>query len=73
MKIKKKIKINYFNILILISLILSASLLLHDFIFWGILPFFTGKFYMLTYLGMFVDISALIILEISLQIIKDWN
>lgn len=70
---KKKIKIKYFNIFIIISMILATILLAHDLIIYAITPFFTGKFYMLTYLGMFIDLSALMMLEVSLQIIKDWK
>lgn len=72
-KMKKKIKIKYFNIFIIISMILASILLIHDLFIFAIIPFFTGKFYMVTYLGMFIDLSALIILEVSLQIIKDWK
>lgn len=72
-KIKKKIKINIFNLFIIISTILASILLIHDLIFFAIAPLFTGKFYMVTYFGMFVDLSAIFILEVSLQIIKDWK
>ena len=72
-KMKKKIKIKYFNIFIIISMILASILLIHDLFIFAIIPFFTGKFYMVTYFGMFIDLSALMILEISLQIIKDWK
>lgn len=71
-KVKKIKKINYFNILVLITMIISSCLLLHDLICFAIIPLFSGKFYMLTYFGLFVDLSAMLLLESSLQIIKTW-
>lgn len=70
---KKKIKINLFNLLVLIGFILSSILIIHDLIFYAIIPFISGKFYMVTYLGMSIDISALALIEVSIQIIKDWK
>ena len=69
---KKKVKINFFNILILFTAILAAYTLIHDFIFWGIIPAFTGVFYQLTYFGLAVDIAALFLLEVSVQFISEW-
>lgn len=70
---KKKIKINIFNLLVLIGFILASILIIHDLIVYAIIPFFSGKFYMVTYLGMFIDMSALALIEVSIQIIKDWK
>lgn len=71
-KVKKIKKVNYFNILVLITMILSSCLLLHDLIAYGIIPLFSGKFYMVTYFGLFIDISALLLLESAIQVIKSW-
>lgn len=71
-KVKKIKKVNYFNILVLITMILSSCLLLHDLIAYAIIPLFSGKFYMVTYFGLFIDISALFLLESAIQLIKSW-
>lgn len=72
MKKTKRIKLNFFNIVVLISMLGAAALLIHDFIFWGVMPMFTGNFYCLTYFGLFVDVIAIGLLEVSIQIIKEW-
>lgn len=59
------------NILILASMLVAIGLLIHDFIFWGIIPFFSHVFYQMTYLGLFVDLAALGIVEISSQYFKE--
>lgn len=74
---KKKVKrkmftINFFNILILVTVIVTSALLIHDFIFWGIVPMFTGTFYTVTYFGMFLDLMSILALEVSLQYTKEW-
>lgn len=68
----KKRKINYFNILIFITMIISGGLLIHDFIFWGIVPVFSGAFYQLTYFGLFIDVIAIAMLDLSVRYIKEW-
>lgn len=68
----KKVKLNIFNIIVLITMLGAGALLIHDFIFWGVIPMFTGEFYCLTYFGLFVDIIAIGLLEVSIQIIKEW-
>lgn len=68
----KKRKINYFNILIFITMIISGGLLIHDFIFWGIVPVFSGTFYQLTYFGLFIDVIAIAMLDLSVCYIKEW-
>jgi hypothetical protein len=65
-------KFNYFNILVFITMIISVALLIHDFIFWGVIPMFTGTFYQLTYFGLFIDVIAIIMLDVSIQYIKEW-
>ena len=65
-------KLNYFNILVFITMIISGTLLIHDFIFWGVIPMFTGTFYQLTYFGLFIDVVAIIMLDVSVQYIKEW-
>lgn len=67
----KKRKINYFNILIFITMIISGGLLIHDFIFWGIVPVFSGTFYQLTYFGLFIDVIAIAMLDLSVRYIKE--
>ncbi len=71
-KVKKKIKINFFNIFVLASVILAGFTLLHDLLVWGIIPLFTGQFYCLTYFGLFVDFAAIFILEAGYQVMEEW-
>lgn len=71
-KVKKKIKINFFNIFVLASVILAGFTLLHDLLVWGIIPLFTGQFYCLTYFGLFVDLAAIFILEAGYQVMEEW-
>lgn len=68
---KKRIKLNYIFILALITMFTSGGLLIHDLLVYGIVPLFRGNFYMITYLGLFIDISALFLLEASLQYVND--
>lgn len=72
MKTKKRYKIDYFKVLVVINFIICSSLLIHDFVFWGIIPMFTGVYYQLTYVGLFIDLSALMIVDLSIQLIKGW-
>lgn len=72
MKTKKRYKIDYFKVFVVINFILCSALLIHDFVFWGIIPMFTGVFYQLTYMGLFIDLSALMIVDVSIQLIKGW-
>lgn len=67
----KKRKINFFKVVMLLSAILSLILLIHDFIFWGIIPLFTGQFIQLTYFGFFLDLIAIGTLELFFQYIGD--
>ena len=71
-KVKKKIKINFFNIFVLASVILAGFTLLYDLLVWGIIPLFTGQFYCLTYFGLFVDFAAIFILEAGYQVMEEW-
>lgn len=68
---KRKIKINYIFIIAIITGLISGGLLIHDLLFYGILPLFKGNFYMITYFGLFIDISALFLLEASIQYVND--
>ena len=75
-KIKKRrsnYRISPFKVLVFISFLLASTLLIHDFIFWGIIPMFKGEFYQLTYLGLFLDLSAFFIIEVSIQCFKEWT
>lgn len=69
---KKKIKINLFNLVSLITMIICSALLIHDFIFWGVIPMFSGVTYQLTYFGLFLDVIAIGLLELNIQLIKEW-
>ena len=71
-KMKRKVKINKFNILVLITAIISTYFVAHDFIFLGIKPLFTGKLICLTYTGILFDICAIFMLDASYQIIEGW-
>lgn len=68
---KAKIKINFFNLFMLLSACLGAYVLIHDLLVWAIIPLFTGEFVMLTYFGMFVDLTAIGLIEITIQMIKE--
>lgn len=59
------------NIIILASMIVAVALLIHDFVFWGIIPFFSHTFYEMTYLGLLVDFTAIGIIEVSYQYFKE--
>lgn len=76
MKTKKAKKTTYkispFKVFVFINFLIASGLLIHDFIFWGIIPMFNGEFYQLTYLGLFLDLSAFFIIEISVQCFKEW-
>ena len=75
MKTKKKsnYKISPFKCLVMLNFLLASALLIHDFIFWGIVPLFKGQFYQLTYLGLFIDFSAFLLIDISIQCFKEWT
>lgn len=68
---KKTIKLKLFNIFVLLSACLGTLQLLHDLIIWAIIPFFTGKYVMLTYFGMFVDLASILLIEMAIQYIKE--
>ena len=68
---KARIKINFFNVFMLASACLGAYVLIHDLLVWAIIPLFTGDFVMLTYFGMFVDLTALGLIELTVQMIKE--
>lgn len=73
-KIKKRIKkrkINWFHTFMFLSACLGAYVLIHDFIVWAIIPLFTGDFIMLTYFGMFVDLTAILLIDLTIQCIKE--
>ena len=71
-KRKSNYKISPFKCLVFIYFLLASGLLIHDFIFWGIIPMFKGQFYQLTYLGLFLDLGAFFIVEVSVQCFKEW-
>lgn len=63
---------SFFNFMMFASMTISIVLLVHDFIFWGIVPMFSGITYQLTYLGLFLDFVAIGLIEMSIQFIKEW-
>lgn len=68
---KRKFKLNLFHTFMFISSCIGAFVLIHDFIVWAIIPLFTGKFVMLTYFGMFIDLIAIFLIDITIQCIKE--
>lgn len=70
--VKKQYKVDLFKIFIFLNFLLASGLLIHDFIFWGIIPMFKGEFYQLTYLGLFLDTGAIFIVDVSVRLIKEW-
>ena len=68
---QKKIKLNWFNVFMFISACIGAFILIHDFIVWGIIPLINGEFITLTYFGMFIDLIAIGLIEITIQNIKE--
>lgn len=69
---KKRVKVNLFNILVLITAIISTYCIAHDFIILSITPLFTKNFVSLTYTGAIIDICAGFMLDASIQIIEGW-
>ena len=63
---------SFFNFIMTVSMLISIYLLVHDFIFWGVVPMFSGVTYQLTYLGMFLDVVAIGLIDLSIQFIKEW-
>lgn len=72
LSMKRKIKLNKTNFIILVLFIISSFLLLHDLVFWGILPIIKCYSCQLTYFGIFTDLIAIITLELSSQIMSEW-
>lgn len=70
---KKKVKFNWFNFIVLIAAIASGLLLFHDFTIWGVIPLFTGKTVMMTYTGMLTDVMAICILDLTVDYIAEWK
>lgn len=67
-RIRRK-RISFFKVIMLLSALLSLILLIHDFIFWGIIPLFSGEVVQLTYFGFFLDLIAIGTLELVFQYI----
>lgn len=68
---KKRIKINYWLLSAVVVALLSGGLLVHDMFMYAIIPFFSGKFYTLTYLGLFIELNAILLLDCSIQFIVE--
>lgn len=71
-RIHKKFNLSLFNVVVLVTTLIAAGILLHDFLVWGIIPMFSKEYIQLTYLGMFEDLLAIFALEINIQIMKEW-
>lgn len=71
-QVNKKYKISPFKVFVFLNFLLCSGLLIHDFIFWGIIPMFKGVFYQLTYLGLFMDVASILIVDVSIQCFKEW-
>lgn len=69
---KRKVKINLFNLLVLVTAIISSYCIAHDFVILGIIPLFTKNLVSLTYTGAIIDICAIFMLDASVQIIEEW-
>lgn len=67
----KRIGKTLFNLLMLGSLILGVVVLLHDFIFLTIIPFFSHEFYTMTYFGLCMDLFAYLIIKGSLMYFEE--
>lgn len=70
-KIKKR-RLNIFNLVVLVTMILCGALLIHDFVYWGVIQMFAGVTYQVTYFGLFIDFVAIGLMEASIQIVKEW-
>ena len=46
------------NLIILAGMVIGVVILLHDFIFLTIIPFFSHDFYCITYFGLLVDLVS---------------
>ena len=71
-KRKSKLKLNWFHIYMFACSCLAAYVLVHDLLVWAIIPLFTGDFVMLTYFGMFVDLTAIGMIDLTIQAIKEY-
>ena len=69
---KRKVKLNLFNLLVLVTAIISSYCIAHNLIVLGIIPFFTKNLVSLTYIGVLVDMCAIFMLDASVQIIEGW-
>ena len=69
---KNKYKIDWFRVLVVLSTLLGAGLLIHDFICYAIIPLFSGLFYQMTYFGFFVEFVAIALVEMGVNFIKEW-
>ena len=68
----KKRKIKVFNIIAVLSMFGAAALLIHDLLVWAIIPLFTThEFFMITYFGFFVDMTAMFVLDTGWDYLKE--
>lgn len=69
---KRKRKIKVFNIFAVMSMLGAAALLIHDLLVWAIIPLFTThEFFMITYFGFFVDMTAMFVLDTGWDYLKE--
>lgn len=71
-KRKRQHKYNWFHIYMFVVSCFATYILLHDLLVWAIIPLFTGDFVMLTYFGMFVDLTAIGLIDLTIQAIKEY-
>ena len=68
---KNKKRLNLFHLLMFASSCFALGILIHDFIVWGVMPLFTGETICLTYFGLFVDLTAMGMIELTIQCIRE--
>lgn len=69
---KNKYKIDWFRVLVILSTLLGTGLLIHDFICYALIPLFSGLFYQMTYFGFFLEFVAIALVDVGIQLIKEW-
>ena len=60
---KRKVKLNLFNLLVLVTAIISFYCIVHDFIILGIIPLFTKNLVSLTYTGVIIETNSLLFIS----------
>jgi hypothetical protein len=72
-KVKKSTyRISWFRVFVVLSTLLGIGLLAHDFVCYAIIPLFNGVFYQMSYFGFFVEFAAILLVDIGMQLIREW-